>query len=155
MSTTFRIGDLAMQLSVSVETIRFFEREGLLPSPARSAGNYRLYDLSARDRLKFIVNCRVLDMSHSEIRRLLELWDRPETGCEEAGLLLDEHIGHVADRIRMLRGLQLSLRRLRTSCSLPSRAGDCGILQKLSEEPTKRSVTASRFKGAHGSAGSR
>ena len=92
MSTTYRIGELAGDLAVPVETIRYYEREGLLPEPARSDGNYRLYSQSHRERLEFILNCRALDMTLQEIRTLLRLRDAPEQGCAEVNATLDEHI---------------------------------------------------------------
>ena len=103
MPKTYRIGELASHLSVAIETIRYYEKEGLLPQPARSEGNYRLYSDAERQRLGFILHCRALDMTHEEIRNLLRLRDAPERGCAEVNTVLDEHIGHVADRMRVLR----------------------------------------------------
>lgn len=131
MSKTYRIGDLARRLSVGVETIRYYEREGLLPKPARSEGNYRLYDTAERERLAFILHCRALDMTHEEIRGLLRLRDAPEGGCAEVNTLLDEHIRHVAERIRVLRTLQRELNDLRARCEAPSTSKECGILRGL------------------------
>lgn len=66
-----RIGELAVASATQIETIRFYEREGLIPTPGRSAGNYRLYDGSHVQRLIFIRRCRGLDMALAEIRALL------------------------------------------------------------------------------------
>ena len=63
-----KIGELAQIAQCTVETVRYYEKEGLLPSPARTAGNFRLYGLGHVERLRFIRNCRALDMSHDEIR---------------------------------------------------------------------------------------
>lgn len=73
-----KIGELASALDVPIETIRYFEREGLLPAPARSEGNYRLYSETHRERLSFIRHCRTLDMALDEIRQLLRLKDSPD-----------------------------------------------------------------------------
>lgn len=143
MATTYRIGELAASLSVPVETIRHYEHEQLLPKPARSEGNYRLYSQAERERLEFILNCRALDMTLQEIRSLLSLRDTPEQGCAEVNKTLDEHIGHVTERIRLLRGLQVQLKALRTRCKTPSTASTCGILQELSEPTARRKGSAS------------
>lgn len=147
MRKTYRIGDLARQLSVSVETIRYYESEGLLPNPRRSDGNYRLYSDAERERLSFILNCRALDMTLDEIRHLLRLQDRPETGCAEVNAALDQHIEHVADRLRALRRLQADLRTLRARCQSPTSSAACEILRDLAA-PSKREAAASRS-GVH------
>jgi Cd(II)/Pb(II)-responsive transcriptional regulator len=139
---TYRIGDLASQLSVAVETIRYFEKEGLLPQPARSEGNYRLYTDAERQRLEFILHCRALDMTHQEIRQLLSLRDEPDQGCAEVNAVLDAHIEHVAEHLRALRSLQAELKAIRTRCDVPSTAKDCGILKELSNLPKSNKPTA-------------
>ena len=63
-----KIGELATLTGCPVETIRYYEREGLLPAPSRSAGNYRQYDTAHVERLSFIRHCRSLDMTQEEIR---------------------------------------------------------------------------------------
>lgn len=137
MSKTYRIGDLAERMEVPVETIRYYEREGLLPPPARSEGNYRLYAEPARERLEFILHCRALDMTLQEIRRLLSLRDTPDQGCAEVNLLLEEHIEHVTQRIRALRSLEAELKALRARCAVPATNSDCGILKELASPPAK------------------
>ena len=87
-------------------------------------------------------------MTHEEIRNLLRLRDAPERGCAEVNTVLDEHIGHVAERIRVLRSLQGQLKDLRARCDAPGTSKECGILQGLAT-PTK-SRTASRRAGVHG-----
>ena len=72
-----RIGDLAKRSGCEVVTIRYYEKEGLLPKPARSGGNFRLYGEAHIERLQFIRHCRSLDMTLSEIRALLGLRDNP------------------------------------------------------------------------------
>jgi Cd(II)/Pb(II)-responsive transcriptional regulator len=133
-----KIGELAKRTGCLVETIRYYEKEGLLPEPSRSDGNYRLYGKTHVERLQFIRNCRSLDMSLNEIRRLLKFRDAPEENCCEVNVLLDEHIGHVADRISALKKLQRQLRELRTLCQKTQAAKDCGILQTLSKPPDRK-----------------
>jgi Cd(II)/Pb(II)-responsive transcriptional regulator len=131
MSNSFKIGELAKQTGCLVETIRYYEREGLLLEPARSEGNYRLYTDIHIERLQFIRHCRSLDMTLEEIRNLLKFRDAPEENCSQVNALLDEHIKHVSNRIKELRFLQKDLRRLRSLCERAQAAKDCRILQSL------------------------
>ena len=108
-----RIGDLAQATSTAAETIRFYEREGLLPRAHRSDNNYRVYTEAHAERLAFIRQCRNLDMTLDEVRALLRLREKPSKDCGEVNALLDEHIEHVAQRIRELRALEKDLKLLR------------------------------------------
>lgn len=126
-----KIGALAGRTGCPVETIRYYERAGLLAAPPRSDGNYRLYDDTHVERLQFIRHCRSLDMTLDEIRSLLRFSDDPEGNCGEVNLLLDKHIGHVAQRIEELKALQGQLQELRGTCARAQAVRDCGILQGL------------------------
>ena len=126
-----KIGELAKLTDCQVETIRYYEREGLLPEPARSEGNYRLYTQAHVERLTFIRNCRSLDMTLEEIRSLLNLRDSPQDQCESVNALIDEHIHHVKARIDSLLALQAQLLDLRQHCGEGPNAEHCGILQQL------------------------
>ena len=127
-----KIGELAEATCTQIETIRYYEREGLLPEPARSGGNYRIYDDAHVQRLSFIRHCRALDMNLGEIHVLLRFKDAPAQNCAEVNDLLDEHIGHVAARMLELRKLDKELRALRDLCAEARDAGHCGILNELS-----------------------
>lgn len=126
-----KIGELAVATATQIETIRFYEREGLIPAPARSAGNYRLYDDNHVQRLIFIRRCRGLDMALEEIRTLLRFIDRPGADCGEVNQVLDDHIGHVAKRIQELRTLEIALRDLRARCQSTNPGQACAILREL------------------------
>ncbi|MBF7729150.1 Cd(II)/Pb(II)-responsive transcriptional regulator [Pseudomonas sp. N040] len=126
-----KIGELARLAHCPVETVRYYEREGLLAAPARNASNYRLYGSSHLERLSFIRNCRSLDMTLGEIRRLLTLQDNPGADCGGVDELVDEHIGHVQARIASLQALQQQLLELRQRCSSGRGVAQCGILQQL------------------------
>ena len=128
-----KIGDLAAASHTTVESIRYYEREGLLPAPARTQGNYRRYDGAHVQRLQFIRRCRALDMTLDEVRALLQFIDAPQDDCTGVNALLDEHLGHVRHRIAELRRLEKELQQLRASCASPRAAGDCGILLGLSQ----------------------
>jgi Cd(II)/Pb(II)-responsive transcriptional regulator len=138
MSRRFQIGELSQALKVPVETIRYYEREGLLPKPERSHGNYRLYAQETRARLQFILNCRTLDMTLDEVRQLLSLRDSPEQGCAEVNAVLDAHVTHVKDRMRALRQLDRELKQVRARCDSPGSSKDCGILRVLGDQGSGR-----------------
>ena len=126
-----KIGDLAKKAGCQVETVRYYEREGLLPVPARTEGNYRLYGSPHLERLVFIRNCRTLDMTLEEIQRLLALRDLPHESCAGINSLVDEHIEHVEARINSLLALRDQLTELRDRCNSPQESEDCGILRQL------------------------
>ncbi|WP_425055926.1 Cd(II)/Pb(II)-responsive transcriptional regulator [Pseudomonas abyssi] len=126
-----KIGELAARTDCAVETIRYYEREGLLPAPRRSAGNYRQYSEAHLERLVFIRNCRLLDMTLEEIRQLLSLREQPEATCGSVNGLIDEHIEHVGQRIAALTHLQQQLVELRRQCRAPHPMDACGIIQQL------------------------
>ena len=142
-----KIGELAKATGTPVETIRFYEREGVLVSPTRTQANYRVYEQAHADRLGFVRHCRSLDMTLDEIRVLLRFKDAPSEDCGEVNALLDEHINHVALRIRELRALEKDLRALRCMCDERHAAKDCGILQELTQASRRPS---GRHKGAVG-----
>jgi DNA-binding transcriptional MerR regulator len=124
-----RIGQLASLTGTSVDTIRHYEREGLLHPPPRTDAGYRVYGPADADRLHFIRRCRSLDMNLNEVRALLALQGGGHG--DEAHALLDEHIGHVSARISALQELEKELRALRASCTGDEPA--CAILEGLAE----------------------
>jgi Cd(II)/Pb(II)-responsive transcriptional regulator len=143
------IGALAQHMQCQPETIRYYEREGLLPPPARSSGNYRLYDKPHLERLGFIRRCRSLDMTLDEIRVLLHLRDNPAENCREVTTVLDAHIQHVADRIVDLRTLKRQLRGLRRLCA--QEQDGCGILKELARgtDAPPTPAAARHIRGSH------
>ena len=148
-----RIGELARMTGTAVETIRFYEREGLIPKTERTASNYRIYGDVHAERLSFIRNCRNLDMALDEIRALLHFKDSPSENCE-ASVVIEEHIGHVATRIAELQALQRQLENLRNQCPEAHAASSCSILNTLSQSMPDTKATASlptdHVHGTHG-----
>lgn len=134
-----KIGELASAAQCSVETIRYYEKEGLLPKADRGENNYRLYGKNHLQRLAFVRNCRVLDMSQEEIHSLLSLMDKPGSDCSSVNTLLDDHIVHVDVRIRELLFLKGQLTALRRKCHSKSKMKDCRILRGLLTMPTRSS----------------
>ena len=148
-----KIGALSAASSTPIETIRYYEREGLLPAPARTQGNFRIYEAAHLQRLQFIRHCRGLDMSLDEIRVLLRFRDAPGENCGDVNALLDAHIGHVSRRIRELRLLERQLRELRLRCVEARDAEQCGILAGLSEgagEPACSPREPTHLRSVHG-----
>lgn len=127
-----KIGALATLAQTQVETVRYYEREGLLPQAPRSDGNYRIYGPEHVERLAFIRHCRSLDMALDEIRVLLRFKDSPGTDCGDVNALLDAHIGHVVTRIHELQQLEQQLKGLRQQCAGVQDVAHCGILSGLS-----------------------
>ena len=147
-----KIGDVARAAQTPVETIRYYERAGLLPQAPRGSGNnYRVYGAEQVERLAFIRHCRSLDMTLDEIRVLLRFRDAPTQDCAEVDALLDEHIGHVATRIRELRQLEKQLKVLREQCAGANDAAHCGILTELANaSAAPRPPAAQRADHVHG-----
>ena len=144
-----KIGELARLAGTNVETIRYYERDGLLPVPARSVGNYRIYGESHVQRLFFIRRCRSLDMTLDEIRVLLHFKESPQETCTDVNRLLDRHIGHVAQRMQELQELERQLRDLRERCGEARDAAHCGILDGLSQAIMPGEKSASHVQGTH------
>lgn len=126
-----RIGELAKHTGVDITTIRYYEQEGLLPTPPRSMAGYRLYDTSHQETLQFIRHCRSLDMSLAEVRSLLNYREHPELTCDEINQIVATHISQVRERIEQLQQLEHQLVLLQTRCGEKRQAENCGILQTL------------------------
>jgi len=140
MSERIRIGEVARRTGCSVDAIRYYEREGLLPAAQRSEGNFRLYGEEAVERLQFIRHCRSLDMNLAVVATLLRAQDHPDDNCEDVIALLDEHIERVARRIADLERLERYLGELRGCCHEGSVSRDCGILKGLAQGPEEPAV---------------
>lgn len=128
-----KIGELAKRVDCPAETIRFYEKEGLLPQPFRSGGNYRLYGEEHVERLRFIRHCRTLDMALDDVRVLLKYRDMPREDCARVNALVDEHIEQIEVRMEELMQLKQHLIVLRKKCKAIKPAQSCGILQALSD----------------------
>ncbi len=148
-----RIGELARRTGISQETIRYYERIALLPAPERNPANYRDYAPAEVERLRFIGNCRSLDMTLDEVRQLLELRDNADARCGEANALLSEHLLHVQHRIDELTQLATQLEGIRQQCQTDQATRDCGILNELNRmEPVQADADseARHVPGSHG-----
>jgi DNA-binding transcriptional MerR regulator len=124
-----RIGEAAQRSAVSAATIRYYEREGLLKPQARAGNDYRLYSEADIHRLRFIRQCRALDMSLDEVRTLLALDLNNKADCATASTALDAHLGHVRQRLAELWALERELLALRKRCD--GSDDHCHIIEAL------------------------
>lgn len=126
-----RIGELSTAAGVDVETIRYYEKIGLMPAPERGANGYRAYSSRQLEHLVFIRHCRALDIGLADIRRLLEFSNQPDANCGDINLLIDEQLERVRTRLESLHALEHQLQALRSCCSGNRATQGCGILNEL------------------------
>lgn len=129
------IGDLARRTRTKVETIRYYERTGLLPPPPRTAGNYRAYEQRHLDRLSFIRRARDLGFPIQQVRALLDLADQRERSCEAVDGIVREHLSEVERKLADLAALQRELMSLLGQCRHGTVA-DCRIIEALAPIPS-------------------
>jgi DNA-binding transcriptional MerR regulator len=132
MPASFTIGDLAQQTGCKVQTIRYYEEIGLMPEPARTAGNQRRYDQRHADRLAFIRHSRELGFPLEAIRELLNLADHPEQSCESVDSIARAQLVDVERRIGRLRVLKTELERMIAQCG-GGRVAECRIIEVLAD----------------------
>jgi len=126
-----KIGELAQQAGVPIDTVRYYEREGLLEAPAREPSGYRRYAGKHLARLRFVRHCRSLDIPLAEVRQLIDYADAPRQSCAKVNALLDEHIDHVHRRLLALKALERQLVALRRACGGADSARSCAILESF------------------------
>ncbi len=124
------IGDLARATGVAVETIRYYERIGLLPAPARTAGNYRSYDAAHQRQLSFIRRSRDLGFTVEQVRALLDLAARTDRDCAEVDRIARGHLEDVERKIADLEGLRSELHDMIDHCGR-STVAECRIVRSL------------------------
>ena len=130
MTPAYSIGDLARATDTKVETIRYYERIGLLPEPERTAGNYRSYEAAHLGRLSFIRRARELGFSIDQVRNLLGLADQKDRSCETVDSIAREHLADVDRKIADLKELRRELGSLIRQCHHGTIA-ECRILDAL------------------------
>ena len=124
------IGQLAKRSGTKVETIRYYEKEGLMPEPVREISGYRKYSERDLQRLTFIARGRALGFGLQEIRDLMALEENPDLACADVDRIARHHREQVRAKITQLRGLEKVLDQLVADCHGGRRA-DCVILQAL------------------------
>lgn len=124
------IGDLAKRTSTKVETIRYYERIGLLPVPPRTEGNYRAYDNDQLGRLSFIRRARDLGFSIDQVRDLLDLADQRDRSCDAVDVIAGQHLAEIERKIADLVALRDELADVIGRCQHGTVA-DCRIIEAL------------------------
>ena len=127
------IGQLSDQSGVKLETIRYYERAGLLPLPPRSPSGYRQYRPDHLRRLVFLRRSRQLGFSIKEVQDLLNLASQPDRVCKDVTRLAATHVVSVKAKIRELKRLQRALEKLVGACPGKARIAECGILEALGD----------------------
>lgn len=127
-----KIGELSRATGTHIETIRYYERIGLLPTPDRTAANYRCYGDAHRARLSFVRHSRELGFTIEEIRSLLDLSDDPARDCSEADRIATVHLQHVEAKIAQLTLLRDELTRIVGRCR-GGVAADCRVIEALGD----------------------
>jgi Hg(II)-responsive transcriptional regulator len=130
----FTIGDLARQANVHVETLRYYERRGLLPKPNRTISNYRVYSYENLRRVKFIKQAQGLGFSLKEIKKLLALRATPRASCADVRTYAAHKIEDIDARIHSLARMRKALQNLLDECSGKGPATQCPILESLESE---------------------
>jgi MerR family mercuric resistance operon transcriptional regulator len=125
-----QIGKLATECDCAIETIRYYEKIGLLPKPLRLANGYRSYDDSHRKWLQFILRSRALGFSQCEVRRLTDIAHERKTACAEVHDLLEEHIIDVRQRVSDLQRMEKALTRLKAKCH-DDTLHECPVIDEL------------------------
>jgi MerR family mercuric resistance operon transcriptional regulator len=131
------IGGLSKHTGTNIETIRYYERVGLLPAPARSSGGYRLFGTDHLKRLNFIRRARALGFSIGEVRTLLRLADERERPCAEVRVVADAHLKDVRAKITDLRRMERVLKATVARCASGRRA-HCPVIEALYRDSSLR-----------------
>jgi MerR family transcriptional regulator, mercuric resistance operon regulatory protein len=124
------IGEISRQSGVNIETIRYYEKIGIMPAPARSAGGYRLYTPAHLKRLSFVRRGRELGFSLDELRGLLRLVDGHTYTCGEVRALTLEHVATVRRKIADLRRLERVMADMAAQCT-GARVPKCPVIDTL------------------------
>jgi MerR family mercuric resistance operon transcriptional regulator len=130
------IGALAQTSGVPIETIRYYERIGLLPAPHRSPAGYRAYTVDDVRRLSFVRRARELGFSLSEVRALLSLAAQPGATCAEVRDLAAVHVEEIRRKLRDLKAMQRVLDEMIGRCER-GESPDCPIIHALSDTPER------------------
>ena len=130
------IGTVAKETGIGIETIRFYERKGLIKPPPRNASGYRQYSKDVIKRIRFIKNAKELGFSLKEISELLSLRLTSRSKCSQVRKNTSDKISEVERKIETLQKMRKALKKLLLACDTNTRSADCPILKAL--EQTRR-----------------
>lgn len=134
---TLQIGALSRRTGVNIETIRYYERSGLLRKPERTAGGYRSYDPADAQRLLFVRRTRDLGFSLDQVRQLLALADRKSRSCRAVHALGLEHLSEIRTKIADLRRMEKILADLVAGCAQGTMPA-CPLLEALARSESQK-----------------
>lgn len=126
---------MAAQARVNPQTLRYYERRGLLPEPERSAAGYRAYGPQAVRMVRFIKRAQDLGFTLGDVESLLQLAEGGPQSCEAAGDMAAEKVADLDSRIADLQAMRTALARLVETCQLPRERRECPILSEISSGP--------------------
>lgn len=137
--STWKIGELAKRSDVGIETIRYYERQGLLAEPDRRPSGYRQYDESIVSRLQFIRRAKELGFTLSEIKELIGLWFDVNTKCVHVRQRAERKVNDIEDKIRSLQRMKRSLQKIVSECQNHDAVKACPLWLGL-DEPRKNTM---------------
>jgi MerR family copper efflux transcriptional regulator len=126
-----KIGELAERVGVNVQTVRYYERRGLLPEPDRRPSGYRVFGEDDVLRLRFILRAKALGFTLTEVGDLLDLRVDPRRTADDVRHHAEEKIADVDAKIRDLRGIRRALRQLVASCDAHGSADECALMHAI------------------------
>lgn len=131
MTAQIRIGELAAQSQVNLQTIRYYEREGLLPKPPRLASGYRVFSRDHVRRVRFIKRAQELGFSLKEIKELLSIRVDPRSDCSDVQEFAKAKLADIEQKIRTLQAMRKVLSKLATACPGRGPSTECPILESF------------------------
>jgi MerR family transcriptional regulator, copper efflux regulator len=134
MGEALTIGELAKRVGVNNQTIRYYERQGLIQSPLRSASGYRSFPTEAVNRVQFIRQAQELGFSLKEIKELLSLQNKPEATGADVRQLAQAKLADIEQKMEILQSMKKSLMDLTATCDGKAALGECPIMKSLNSE---------------------
>lgn len=135
--TVMKIGEIARRSGIGIDTIRFYEREGLLMAPERRPSGYRLYDEATLELLEYIRRAKELGFTLAEIRELLELSFAAHGCCDHIRQRAEAKITDIEAKVRSLQQMKRSLGKILTRCRAKNATDDCPLVHKTKRKTTQ------------------
>jgi len=132
--TGLKVGEVAKQTGVNLQTVHYYERRGLLPRPPRTVSNYRVYPVEAVLRVRFIKRAQELGFTLKEIKELLALRAAPRTRCADVRNRAEAKVHDIDGKVRTLQAMRKALTKLIRECSGSGSVSQCPILGAMDPE---------------------
>jgi len=129
-----RVGEIASRAGVNLQTVHFYERQGLLPRPPRTLSNYRAYPTETVKRVRFVKRAQELGFTLKEIKELLSLRAVPRSRCGDVRKRAEAKVRDIEAKIRALQAMRRGLGKLVRECSGKGPITECPILEALNSE---------------------